>query len=407
MTSEPRSLALLRRANPVTVDTTAAGSPHARDLFELIISQHRDPKPWSARRPGGTGLRPRLAFGGAGLAAVAAAAIVAVLSSSAAAPAFAGWTARPGLASDQQITRATRACHLTGPVLAESRGPYTAAIFASRYGGTACVIGPGMSTEESTVGGVRAPDNRFKPGQIGMAVITGAGSSGQGFTVLTGRLGRAVRSVVIHRSNHVNVVASIHGGWYLAWWPASARATYATVTTTTGSHRVALPSLVTHSPSCGGGQSTGPKGRAHPLATSCVATGGVSFPDSKEKSNGPGSDGIAAPPLVGDIFGGPYHGTVLFNVWNASSVLVCFHPPANLNTAMQPNGPTGPCTHATLLNRLPVHYPVQKNLLELFPKGVWEIKLPADVRIQGTLKLLVVPHGPFGPGPRSELTVRR
>ena len=66
--------------------------------------------------------------------------------------------------------------------------------------------------------------------------------------------------------------------------------------------------------------------------------------------------------MVGQIVGEPFHGTVLFNVWNATSVLVCFHPPADLNAAMQPKGPIGPCTHATLLTRLPPHYPVQRQV---------------------------------------------
>jgi hypothetical protein len=404
MTNEPHSLALVRRANPVSVDTTAASSPQARGLFEEIVAQ---PRRRSRRGPGNLGLRSRLAVGGAGLSAVIAAVIVAVFSGSTAAPAFAGWTAKPTAAVSQQITDATNHCHLSDPVLVETRGPYTAAVFASRSGGTACVVGPGMSFEAS-VGGVRAPDNRFKPNQIGMAVSTGGNDKGHGFTVLTGRVGTAVRSVVIHRSNHINVIASIKGGWYLAWWPAGAQATYATVTSTaTGSHRVALPSLATTNPSCHTRLPSGLKHQPHPLSVSCAAAGGTSFPNTVGKSNGPGSDGVPGPAMVGQIVGEPFHGRVLFNVWNASSVLVCFHPPADLNAAMQPKGPTGPCTHATLLTRLPPDYPVQKNLLELFPKGVWEIKLPVKSRNQGTQKFLVIPHGSLGDGLRSELIVTR
>jgi hypothetical protein len=405
MTNEPHSLALLRRANPFSVDTAAASSPQARGLFAEIVEQPRG-RSGGGRKASNLGLRSRLAVGGAGLGAVIAAVIVAVFSGSTAAPAFAGWTAKPTAAVSQQIKEATRDCHLSGPVLVETRGPYTAAVFASRSGGTACVGGPGMSFEAS-VGGVRAPDNRFKPNQIGMAVSTGGNATGHGFTVLTGRIGTAVRSVVIHRSNHTNVIASINGGWYLAWWPAGAHATYATVTTTTGSHRVALPSLATTNPSCHIRLPSRWKNRPHPFSVGCAAAGGTSFPNTVAKSNGPGSDGISGPPMVGQIVGEPFHGTVLFNVWNASSVLVCFHPPADLNAAMQPNGPTGPCTHATLLTRLPPHFPVQKNLLELFPKGVWETRLPVKSRNQGTQKFLVIPHGSSGDGLRSELIVTR
>jgi hypothetical protein len=405
MTNEPHSLALLRWANPVSVNTEDASSPQAAGLFAEIVAQPRTRR-GSGRWPGDLGLRARVAVGGAGIGAVAAAVIVAVFSGSTAAPAFAGWTAKPTAAVSQQIRNAARDCRLSGPVLVETRGPYTAAVFASRYGGTACVIGPGMSFEGS-VGGVRAPDNRFKPNQIGMAVSTGGDDQGHGFTVLTGRVGTAVRSVVIHRSYHGNVVASIKGGWYLAWWPAGTRATYATVTTTSGSHRVALPTLATNNPSCDTRLPSRLKGQPHPHSVGCAAAGGTSFPNSVGKSNGPGSDGVPGPPMVGQIVGEPFHGTVLFNVWNATSVLVCFHPPADLNAAMQPKGPTGPCTHATLLTRLPPQYPVQKNLLELFPKSLWETSLPAKSRNPETHRFLVIPHGPWGDGPRSELMVTR
>jgi hypothetical protein len=89
----------------------------------------------------------------------------------------------------------------------------------------------------------------------------------------------------------------------------------------------------------------------------------------------------------------------------ARSGLVCFHPPA-LSVAGQVNGPTGPCTSARLLTRLPPGYPVQPNLLEVFPKGVWEIKLPNGNRKHGSLAFLVVAYNNFRYGQqRTEFTV--
>lgn len=383
MRQEPHSLALLRKANPVSVEPAAVRSPQARAVFEQIIGEPRVLKGTRWGRRSALGLRARLAVGGAGISAVAAAIIVAVLAGSAAAPAFAGWTARPAVALKQQITGATRRCGLADPTLVEARGPYTAAVFASTSGGTACVVGPSMSFVGS-VGGVRAPDNRFKPNQIGMAVTTGSDTKGHAFILLAGRLGSAVRSVVIHRSNHGDVIASVKSGWYLAWWPARTHATNATVTTTSGIHNVPLPTLAKITPSCGRAIHAG-VGHGQRLSGACASSGAG--------SNGTGSDGVPGPPLIGQPLAKPFDGTLLFNVWDASSVLVCFHPPANLTAALQPNGPTGPCTHASLLTRLPRRYPVQKNLLEVFPKGVWEIKLPAGTRNHGDLVFLVIAHG--------------
>ena len=393
MSHEPDSLALLRDANPVSLEPTMARSPQATALFEQIVREPRHPQGSRRRRrgirdfAGARRVRARLALGGAGITAVAAAIIVVAFSGSAAAPAFAGWSPRPTVALAQRITDAIHRCGLASPTLVEARGPYTAAVFASRAGGSACVEGPSVS-DVGSVGGVRARDNQIKPGQIHTAVLTGSDTDGHAFTLLAGRVGSGVRSVVIHRSNHVDVVASIKDGWYLAWWPARAHATNATVTTTTGAHDVALPSLATSGPSSCGGF---PRG-------GCAA--------SQAGSNGPGSAGVPGPPLVGGPLAKPFDRTLLLNVDNASRVLVCFRPPGGATAAMQPNAPTGPCGHAARLTQLRPSYPVQRNLLELFPNSVWRVTLPPGTRSHGALVFLVVASGTSSYGQvRNEVTV--
>ncbi|MGC9221888.1 MAG: hypothetical protein ACP5H2_11160 [Solirubrobacteraceae bacterium] len=227
---------------------------------------------------------------------------------------------------------------------------------------------------------------------------SGDDKNGYGYTVLAGRVGTAVRSIVIHRRNGPDVVASISNGWYIAWWPAKTVATHATVITSKGSQSVALPSLATTRPVCNAGH---PSGIVKHIGQGCQAATATSGPNS----NGFGSDGVSGPPIVGQAIGRPFHGTLLLNVSNASSVLVCFHPPSNLSKALQVDGPTGPCEHATLVTKLPAHYPAQKNLLEAFPKGIWETKIPDGAASRGMLKLVVVPYGRAGHGMRSELTV--
>jgi hypothetical protein len=393
MKHQPSSLALLRSANPVSVDPTAARSPQAAAVFEQIVTEPRNPQGrlrWrhAAGLPaGGRGPRARLAVGGAGISAVAAAIIVAAISGSAAGPAFAGWSARPAPALPGQITNATRRCGLAAPVLVEARGPYTAEVFASRSGGSACVEGPSVSFVGS-IGGVQAPDNPITPNQIQTAAASASDVKGHAFRLLAGRVGSAVRSIVIHRSNHIDVIASIKNGWYLAWWPARAHATDATVTTSSGVHEIALPSLATSSPaSCGG-----------PSGTGCAAL----------QAGSNGSAGVPGPPLIGGPLAKPFGGILLLQVENALKVLVCFHPPRNATAAMQPNGPTGPCTHAARLTRLPPSYPVQKNLLEVFPKSVWKVKLPTGTGDHAALVVLVVAFGTPSQGQiRNEITVNR
>jgi hypothetical protein len=393
MTHSPRSLALLRNANPVSVDPTAVDSPQAAAVFERIVAEPRNAQGRLRRRhtasrlAGGLGVRARLAAGGAGISALVAAIIVAAISGSAAVPAFAGWSARPTPALPGQITDATRRCGLTAPVLVEVRGPYTAAVFASRSGGSACVEGPSGSFVGS-IGGVQAPDNPIKTDQIQTAVATASDAKGHAFMLLAGRVGSAVRSIVIHRSNHIDVIASIKNGWYLAWWPARAHATDATVTTRSGVHDIGLPSLATSTPaSCGG-----------PTGTGCAAL----------QAGSNGSAGVPGPPVIGGPLAKPFAGTLLLQVDNGLKVLVCFHPPDHATAVMQPNGPTGPCTHATRVTRLPPSYPVQKNLLEVFPNSVWKVSLPAGTGNHRALVFLVVAFGTPRQGQtRNEITVNR
>jgi hypothetical protein len=378
MNQLPDSLALLRNANPVQANPTAVDSAQATAMFEQIVSEPRNAhgrlRRIAGRLVGGRGARARLAVGGAGITAVAAAIVVVAISGSAAQPAFAGWSTTPTSALPEQTTAAAHRCGLAGRVLVEARGPYTAAVFASRAGGSACVEGPSLSFVAS-VGGAQAADNRFKPDQIGTAVATGSDHTGHAFVLLAGRVGSAVRSIVIHRSNHTDVVASIKDGWYLAWWPARAHATNATVTTTSGAHDVALPALATSDAApCSG-----------PPHSSCAAT--------QVGSNGPGSAGVPGPPLISGQLIQPFDRTLLLNVSNASKVLVCFHPPGNAIAALRRHGPTGPCTHAALLTRLPPGYRGQRNLLEIFPNAIWQVKLPVGARDNGKLLMLVVATG--------------
>jgi hypothetical protein len=393
MKHQPRSLALLRNANPVRIDPALARSSQAAAAFERIIAEPCSPQAGQHRRRGigsraggWTWRRVRLALGAATGAALAAIVVLAI-SGSTAEPAFAGWSARPTVARAEQTAEAIRRCGLTSPVLVEARGPYTAAVFASRAGGSACIEGPSMSFVGS-IGGVQAPDNPIRANQVKTAVASSSDSKGHAFVLLAGRVGSAVRSIVIHRRNHSKVIASIDGGWYLAWWPAGAPATNATATTSSGVQDIALPSLATSRQSACGG---------HRNAACATVQAG---------SNGPGSAGVPGPPLIGGALARPFDGTLLLQVDSASRVLVCFHPPHGAAAALRPDGPTGPCAHAALLTRLPPGYPVQKNLLEVFPNSVWEVRLPTRTGDRGALTLLVVAAGRAGWGQiRNEISV--
>ena len=213
-------------------------------------------------------------FGAVSLSGAVAAVIAVVTVGSSAAPAFAGWVPAPNRPAPGQIATALRDCprgfnpppgatnvlpNRLGrgtPVVVDTRGPYTAVVYSFRKGAGACLIGP--TVYDSGAGENRTGEATPGRGQIQLFVTQGSDSSGNAFTVLDGHIGLDVRGVAIERSKGIAVKATVSHGWYLAWWPDSARAVAALITTTHGTSRAALPPDATQGPpSCRSGASGG------------------------------------------------------------------------------------------------------------------------------------------------------
>jgi hypothetical protein len=352
MKPELRSLTALRAVNPVKVDAGSAHSARARAVFEQIVAEPRRPS-------GGRGTAQRSRIVASGFAAVLACALVVaaiVISGPGASPAFAGWTAVPSATSPEQIARALRRCNSRVPlVMAEERGPYTGAVFGGPHGGVACVLGPSMSF----AGGIGAAP--VAADQIGTAVVSSTDARGNAFMLLAGRVGSAVTGVAIHRSDAREVIATVTHGWYLAWWPANTRATYATVTTSRGGHTTSLPPLATGNP--------GSACRA-PVGGGCAGVDG---------SGGAGL--MYGPPMFEDVIARPFGSVLLFVVDSARRVRFCLHQAA-------PHPGTS-CTYARLLTALPRSYPVQRNLLQVFYRSVWAVRLPHPAARHGSVTAVI------------------
>lgn len=165
--------------------------------------------------------------------AVAVAAVVAVLSlGSSTTPAFAGWSATPTQPAAGELASAEQDCNSSGetPVLTDTRGPFTASIYEDASGSRTCLVGDSMSIVSSN-----GPDTTVIP--AGHVQLLGSGmdnSDGQALTLVDGRIGAGVTSVTINRADGSSVVATVSGGWYLAWWPGTTNATTADVTSATG-----------------------------------------------------------------------------------------------------------------------------------------------------------------------------
>ena len=176
-----------------------------------------------------------------GVCAAAVAAIAAVTLGSSAAPAFAGWSPTPTSPATGQLAAAEQACsaNLGTPVLTDTRGPYTVSIYAEATSSHLCMEGGSLSIASANSGPTQAD---VPPGQVQLFGIGTESSSGQALTLVDGRIGAGVTSVAIERSDGGSVQATVSGGWYLAWWPGSAHATTAAVTSAAGEVTQQFPS---------------------------------------------------------------------------------------------------------------------------------------------------------------------
>jgi hypothetical protein len=172
------------------------------------------------------------AIGALSLAGTAAAVAALVTLGSSAGPAFAGWQPTPSTPAPGQLAQAAQACGqgLGSPVLSDSRGPYTASIYA-----------------DSTTGDVSSSSTSAAPADLatGQIQLNGGGTrdaAGDALTLVDGRTGAGVTAVTIERSDGSSVQATVANGWYLAWWPGTAAPTNAKITTASAISTVAFPS---------------------------------------------------------------------------------------------------------------------------------------------------------------------
>ena len=220
--------------------------------------------------------------------AVAALTVVFALSSGAA-PAFAGWRPAPTPPAPGQLAQAARACGqgLGVPVLTDSRGPYTASIYADSTTSDLCLSGSGVSISSST--------DTVAPATVAAGQIQSGGggtrdSAGNALTFVDGRTGAGVTEVTIERSDGSSVQATAANGWYLAWWPGTVTATDAEVTTASGTSTAAFPALpALAAPACPSGAhcasgysyGSGSGGGTHSARESTTAIRGGSVSSSR------------------------------------------------------------------------------------------------------------------------------
>ena len=245
-------------------------------------------------------LRMLPAIGALGAAGTAGAIAAVVTLGSSAAPAFAGWQPTPTSPAPGQLAQATQACgqDLGSPVLTDSRGPYTASIYADSTTSDVCLSGNGVSMSSSSTS--VAPTS-VAAGQIDLAGGGTRDSAGNALTLVDGRIGAGVTAVTIERNDGSSVQATVANGWYLAWWPGAVAATNAEVTTASGTSTVAVPSapalpapVCPSGAHCAAGYSYGGSRGTHSGGQSTTAVNVGGMPQSSAQ---PSTPSMGAPQL--------------------------------------------------------------------------------------------------------------
>jgi len=222
-------------------------------------------------RPRTRAVRPPVAAG-ALVAAVATVAAVSFVDLGASTPeAFAGWTANPTAAGGAQTGAAIASCRqrlaampnsaaaanvgkVTGrpmnlppidslsPVLTDTRGPFTFLVFSRLNANATCISGPGFTSmsESASVG----PAPTVPADGVAVTWAAHAAHAGHAYSFLEGHTGADVSAVTLNLTDGSAVKASSQNGWFVAWWPSSASARTATVTTPQGMTSAALPPAV-------------------------------------------------------------------------------------------------------------------------------------------------------------------
>jgi len=260
-------------------------------------------------RPRERRLRTPVALGAGVLASAGAAGAVLSVVLGGAAPAYAGWSAEPAAPSSPPPPSAATSCQSqltttpsgpdgsslgSGPwenVLTDVRGPFTVALFQNNGAYAACFTSSSF-TEVSMVSsggspGAAAGSARGSAslgastqggsggGSGGMSSVSLGGGTASGdvtqvtqshlstsdgpYTLVDGRVATGVTGVTLALDDGQDVVTTVADGWFVAWWPDSAGAISAQVTSAGGTTN---ESLVWSRPTPAGPPAPGTSGAA-------------------------------------------------------------------------------------------------------------------------------------------------
>lgn len=128
--------------------------------------------------------------------------------------------------------------------LSDTRGPYTMLIFQTAAGQAQ---GFCLSRGSTLLDANESYDTRATTVPAGQVHVYLMGEAGQGgdpgeepYSYVNGQTGAGVTAVTLDLESGEQIQASVENGWFLAWWPGSARASEAAVSTANGTSSQSL-----------------------------------------------------------------------------------------------------------------------------------------------------------------------
>lgn len=200
--------------------------------------------------------RGALALSGGVLIASGVTTALLVLAIPGTANAFGAWSPVPTTPASGQVSSAVATCEAavatpptdktsglaTGATqvsLVDTRGPFTLVLFGANIATSLmCVNGPTISSsaqDNSQVTAIGGQPALPEAGQLSVDRLQAeSASDGQVYTIAQGSVGAGVMTATLVLSDGLDVVTTSGKGFFLAWWPGSAVATSAILTTAMG-----------------------------------------------------------------------------------------------------------------------------------------------------------------------------
>jgi hypothetical protein len=122
--------------------------------------------------------------------------------------------------------------------LTDTRGPFTFEVYANDTSNDFCITGPSFSNAS---GFTTAAPMMVPAGKLYLWAAHTTTHAGQSYGFVIARAGDDVSAATLILEDSIEITATVHNGWAVAWWPGTHQVTGAQLTTPTGTQTQTFP----------------------------------------------------------------------------------------------------------------------------------------------------------------------